>query len=120
DRRHLVRLHDAVDQPLAAAAGRARHRTHARRQQPARRARLLFVSHPFDPAMNARTTVSGLQVATNLLEFIESQVLPGTGVEPAAFWRGFAEIVCDWRRRTQRCCANATACSWRWTPGIAR
>ena len=45
--------------------------------------------------MNARTTVSGLQVATNLLEFIESQVLPGTGVEPAAFWRGFAEIVCD-------------------------
>jgi malate synthase len=45
--------------------------------------------------MTARTPVHGLQVATNLLEFIERQVLPGTGVEPAAFWRGFDAIVRD-------------------------
>jgi malate synthase len=45
--------------------------------------------------MTARTPVHGLQVATPLLEFIEQQVLPGTGVEPAAFWQGFSAIVRD-------------------------
>jgi malate synthase len=43
--------------------------------------------------MTARTSVHGLQVATVLHEFIEQQVLPGTGVDPAAFWRGFDAIV---------------------------
>ena len=36
--------------------------------------------------MTERTSVHRLQVATNLYRFIEDQVLPGTGVEPAAFW----------------------------------
>jgi malate synthase len=45
--------------------------------------------------MTARTTVHGLHVATQLHEFIERQVLPGTGIEPAAFWRGFDAIVRD-------------------------
>ncbi len=45
--------------------------------------------------MTARTTVHGLQVATSLFEFIEREVLPGTGVEPAAFWQGFDAIVRD-------------------------
>ncbi|HWI12292.1 MAG TPA: malate synthase G, partial [Burkholderiaceae bacterium] len=40
-----------------------------------------------------RTTVHGLQVATALHHFIEEQVLPGTGVAPAAFWQGFDAIV---------------------------
>ena len=35
--------------------------------------------------MTDRTTVHGLQVATELKTFIDEQVLPGTGVEPAAF-----------------------------------
>ena len=35
--------------------------------------------------MTDRTTVHGLQVATELHRFIEQQVLLGTGIEPAAF-----------------------------------
>ena len=45
--------------------------------------------------MTARTTVHGLQVATVLHRFIEEQVLPGTGIDVAAFWRGFDAIVSD-------------------------
>jgi malate synthase len=36
-----------------------------------------------------------LQVATTLHNFIESKVLPGTGVTPATFWSGFDAIVRD-------------------------
>ena len=46
-------------------------------------------------AMTDRTTAHGLQVATCLHQFIEREVLPGTGIEPAAFWKGFAAIVHD-------------------------
>jgi malate synthase len=45
--------------------------------------------------MTARTTVHRLQVATELHQFIETQVLPGTGVASAAFWKGFDAIVGD-------------------------
>ena len=42
-----------------------------------------------------RTTEHRLQVATVLHRFIEEQVLPGTGVEAGAFWRGFDALVAD-------------------------
>ena len=42
-----------------------------------------------------RTIAHRLQVASNLHRFIETQVLPGTGVAPAAFWKGFDAIVAD-------------------------
>ncbi len=45
--------------------------------------------------MSARTTVHRLQVAAVLHRFIEEQVLPGTGVAPAAFWAGFDALVHD-------------------------
>ncbi len=45
--------------------------------------------------MTARTTVHGLQVATELYQFIEEKVLPGTGVDSAKFWAGFDQIVAD-------------------------
>lgn len=45
--------------------------------------------------MTARTTVHGLQVATELHRFIEDQVLPATGVASEAFWKGFDAIVGD-------------------------
>ncbi len=45
--------------------------------------------------MTARTTVHGLQVATELYRFIEDKVLPGTGVDSAKFWAGFDAIVND-------------------------
>ncbi len=42
-----------------------------------------------------RTSVHRLQVATVLHDFVESKVLPGTGVAPDAFWKGFDAIVAD-------------------------
>ncbi|MDE2564713.1 MAG: malate synthase G, partial [Burkholderiales bacterium] len=42
-----------------------------------------------------RTTIHGLQVATVLHRFIDDEVLPGTGVDPAAFWAGFDALVRD-------------------------
>src|SRR5688572_16403994 len=45
--------------------------------------------------MTARTTVHGLQVATELHRFIEDQVLPATGVAGDVFWKGFDAIVGD-------------------------
>ena len=43
----------------------------------------------------ARTSIARLQVATVLQQFIDSQVLPGTGIAPEAFWKGFDAIVAD-------------------------
>jgi malate synthase len=45
--------------------------------------------------MTARTRIHGLEVATELHRFIEDKVLPGTGVDSAAFWKGFDAIVAD-------------------------
>ncbi|MEY2655808.1 MAG: hypothetical protein RLZZ524_2836, partial [Pseudomonadota bacterium] len=45
--------------------------------------------------MTARTTIHGLQVATELFRFIEDKVLPGTGIDSARFWAGFDQIVSD-------------------------
>jgi malate synthase len=45
--------------------------------------------------MTDRTPLHGLQVATILKDFIDQQVLPGSGVDAAAFWAGFDKIVAD-------------------------
>ncbi|MDP4591038.1 MAG: malate synthase G, partial [Burkholderiaceae bacterium] len=45
--------------------------------------------------MTLRTQVHKLHVATPLKQFIESEVLPGTGIEPTAYWQGFNDIVLD-------------------------
>ncbi len=42
-----------------------------------------------------RSPRASLQVATVLSNFIETEVLPGTGIEADAFWRGFDAIVRD-------------------------
>ena len=45
--------------------------------------------------MTERTPAHRLQVATELHRFIEDRVLPGTGIRPAKFWKGFDAIVAD-------------------------
>ncbi|MEY3673622.1 MAG: hypothetical protein RJB47_330 [Pseudomonadota bacterium] len=45
--------------------------------------------------MTARTSIYKLQVATNLYDFIDKQVLPGTGVSSVTFWKGFDALVQD-------------------------
>ncbi|MWD26967.1 malate synthase G [Aquicoccus sp. SCR17] len=43
--------------------------------------------------MTERVEREGLQVAAELARFIEAEALPGTGVEPATFWKGFSDLV---------------------------
>ena len=45
--------------------------------------------------MTERISIHGLQVATVLHQFIERDVLPGTGVASSDFWQGFDAIVRD-------------------------
>ncbi len=45
--------------------------------------------------MSERITLHGLQVAAELYNFIEQDVLPGTGLDSARFWAGFDALVAD-------------------------
>ncbi len=45
--------------------------------------------------MATRTRLHRLDIATELHDFIETQVLPGTGIDSGAFWNGFDAIVAD-------------------------
>ena len=45
--------------------------------------------------MTLRISVHQLQVASNLKQFIDEKVLPGTGIGTEDFWRGFDTIVTD-------------------------
>ncbi len=42
-----------------------------------------------------RTNRHGLQVDAALADFIDMQALPGTGIDPAAYWAGFAALIAD-------------------------
>lgn len=42
---------------------------------------------------------SGLQIDRNLREFVENEAIPGSGLNPQAFWEGFAELVRDFEPR---------------------
>jgi malate synthase len=45
--------------------------------------------------MTSRTPIYGLQVDSALKRFLDEQVLPAVGVDPAKFWHGFDQIVKD-------------------------
>jgi malate synthase len=45
--------------------------------------------------MTERIPVHGLMVDARLKDFVDSQVLPGTGVDAAAFWQGVDRLVHD-------------------------
>src|SRR5690606_14923611 len=42
--------------------------------------------------MEERVEIEGLKVARVLHDFVVGEALPGTGVEPAAFWKSFSVI----------------------------
>ncbi len=46
-----------------------------------------------------RTRTGKLQVATILFDFINKEVLPGTGIKPDHFWNGFNEIIAEFAPR---------------------
>ena len=43
--------------------------------------------------MSDRIKKNGLSIDKNLVTFIESEAIPGTGVNTDKFWQGFANIV---------------------------
>ena len=47
------------------------------------------------------TDAAGLKVDTALFDFVNSEALPGTGLDAAAFWDGFAGIIADVAPRNQ-------------------
>ncbi|MGN6580893.1 MAG: malate synthase G [Bordetella sp.] len=48
----------------------------------------------------------GLQVAKPLYDFIEQEALPGTGLDSAAFWKGFAALAHDMAPRNRELLAQ--------------
>jgi malate synthase len=46
-----------------------------------------------EQSMTQMNTRGGLQVAANLDQFVETEALPGTGLDSAAFWSGFDALV---------------------------
>jgi len=51
--------------------------------------------------MTIRIDRAGLQVATELASFIDERVLPGTGLDADAFWRGMADIFAQFTPRNR-------------------
>ncbi|RYG89793.1 malate synthase G [Loktanella sp. IMCC34160] len=51
--------------------------------------------------MTDRIEKHGLQVAAELAQFIDGAALPGTGVDPDAFWQGFSSLVHDFGPRNR-------------------
>ena len=45
--------------------------------------------------MSQTITQSRLRIDANFKRFVDEEVLPGTGLDAAAFWRNFDEIVHD-------------------------
>jgi malate synthase len=43
----------------------------------------------------SRATAFGLSVERSLLDFVNTEALPGTGIEPDAFWQGYAALLAD-------------------------
>ncbi|KAA2214395.1 malate synthase G [Teichococcus oryzae] len=54
-------------------------------------------------------TKAGLQVAPVLRQFIETEALPGTGIEPAAFWSSMQAILSDLAPRNAELLARRDA-----------
>ncbi len=52
---------------------------------------------------------AGVQVAAVLADFAETRALPGTGIDPAAFWQGLADILARFAPRNRALLATRDA-----------
>ncbi|HEY5632588.1 MAG TPA: malate synthase G [Burkholderiaceae bacterium] len=59
--------------------------------------------------MTDRIELFGLRVARPLHEMIEREALPGTGIEPARFWKGLSELVHEMGPRNRALLARRDA-----------
>ncbi|NUS45256.1 MAG: malate synthase G [Mycobacteriaceae bacterium] len=56
--------------------------------------------------MTERVRIGGLQVATVLRDFVETEAIPGTGVTAAAFWDGAEKVISDLAPRNRELLAK--------------
>jgi malate synthase len=56
-----------------------------------------------------RTDAAGLSVATVLYDFVETEALPGTGLDAGAFWTGFAALLAEFSPRNKALLAKRDA-----------
>jgi malate synthase len=56
-----------------------------------------------------RTAEAGLSIATVLYDFIVNEALPGTGLDAAAFWSGFAALLAEFAPRNAALLAKRDA-----------
>jgi malate synthase len=59
--------------------------------------------------MSQRLAEFGLQIDPLLHNLINTEILPGTGVDPQRFWQGFAAIVNEFAPRTRALLAKRDA-----------
>jgi malate synthase len=59
--------------------------------------------------MSDRIEIDGLKVARELHDFVVDEALPGTGIEPAAFWSEFSRIAHDLAPRNRALLARRDA-----------
>ncbi|MGC4024576.1 MAG: malate synthase G [Mesorhizobium sp.] len=59
--------------------------------------------------MTDRIAIDGLRVARELHDFVTNEAIPGTGIDPAAFWKGFARLVYDLAPRNRELLAKRDA-----------
>ncbi|WP_461515744.1 malate synthase G [Porticoccus sp.] len=52
--------------------------------------------------MTERVQVSGLQVARPIYDLVNQSIIPGTGIEEAAFWASFGAIVSDFAPKNRQ------------------
>ena len=64
---------------------------------------LTELTRPMETAMKPEAYVlrSYLRVADSLADFVESEVLPGTGIAPESFWQGLAALVAEFAPRNR-------------------
>jgi len=53
-----------------------------------------------------RTQAASLSIATVLYDFVVNEALPGTGLQPAAFWEGFAALLAEFSPRNRELLAK--------------
>lgn len=59
--------------------------------------------------MTERVQIGGIQVAKNLYDFVNSEAIPGTGIEPEKFWAEFDKIVNELAPRNRELLAKRDA-----------
>ena len=56
--------------------------------------------------MSKRSQIGGLQVASELQQLLEAEILPGTGVTAESFWQGLEGILTDLTPRNRELLAK--------------